>query len=175
MHGVAFDALPAPTRDAIELYCTQHSMPVWRMRYRQSIDIVTRATEIMRNLRGHRRRLVGLPASVRVDSAIPGELPTTRTFVLEEIGQGGARLIGEAPIAPGTGLSFTVPGSTISGNGVVRHVQTLHTPVALLFSMGVEFNRLPGGRTRTLPWSKPLAMLGGSTNGNGGRESAQIS
>src|SRR5205085_1300476 len=68
MHGIAFNEMPVETRDAIELYCTQHSMPVWRMRYRQSIDILTRTTEVVRNLRGHRRRLVGLPANVRVDS-----------------------------------------------------------------------------------------------------------
>jgi cellulose synthase (UDP-forming) len=175
MHGIAFDPMPAQTRDSIELYCTQHSMPMWRMRYRQSIDILTRTREVIRNLRGHRRRLVGLPANVRVGSPIPGEPEMTRTFVLEEIGHGGARLIGDAPIPPGTDVSFTVPGSTLSGTGVVRHVQTLQTPVAVMFSMGVEFNGLPGGHKRAVPWRAPLALLSGSSNGNGGRESAHVS
>src|SRR5688572_3932255 len=30
MHGVAFADMPVNLRDAIELHCTQHSMPVWR-------------------------------------------------------------------------------------------------------------------------------------------------
>ena len=57
-----FGEMPMETRDAIELHCTHHSMPMWRLQYRQSIDIVTRASEVMRNLRGDKRRLVGLPA-----------------------------------------------------------------------------------------------------------------
>ncbi len=163
MHGVAFDKLPMEARDAVELYCTNHSMPVWRMRYRQSIDIVTRATEVVRNLRGGRRRLVGLPASVRVQTATPDETAFARTLVLEDIGDGGARLIGETPIEPGTAISFTVPGSHLSGSGVVRHVQSLQTAVTVRFSMGVEFEGA-NGRRRSLSRFVPLALLLGSSD-----------
>jgi hypothetical protein len=124
-------------RDAIELYCTHHSMPMWRIRYRQSIDIMTRAGEVMHNLRGGRRRLVGLPARVQVCET--GQAPATRTFILEDYSPRGARLIADAPITPGSTVSFEVPGSTERRTGTVRHVQSLQTNLAILFSIGVEF------------------------------------
>jgi cellulose synthase (UDP-forming) len=158
LHGMSFVDLPIESRDRIEMYCTNHSMPMWRMRYRQSIDIVTRATEVIRNLRGGRRRLVGLPASVRIENA-PAGTDMTRTLVLEEIGTGGARLIGESLIPPGTPISFTVPGSSLSGSGIVRHVQSLQTSVSVLFSMGVQFNTLPSANRSALGRFNPLALL----------------
>jgi len=135
MHGVAFGELPIEVSDAIELHCTSHSMPAWRGKYRQSIDILTRAGEIMRNLRGQRRRLAGLPARIVSGvglNALPG------TLILEDISGNGARLVGASPIPPGTRISFEVPGAQVSGAGVVRHVQMLSTSSAALFSMGVE-------------------------------------
>ncbi|MBA3670989.1 MAG: glycosyltransferase [Gemmatimonadaceae bacterium] len=145
MHGVLFDELPMEARDAIELYCTHHSMPMWRLKYRQSIDIMTRTAEVMRNLRGGgRRRLVGLPARVRVEGGegvTAAELPGM--MILEEISTKGARLIGDAPITPGLVISFDVPGAGVSGRGTVRHVQSLRTSVAVLFSMGIQFDEPP--------------------------------
>lgn len=152
MHGVAFDELPMEVRDAIELYCTGHSMPMWRMKYRQSIDIITRASEIVRNLRGTRRRLAGLPAQVYVNGAgdsDPAQL--SGLMILEEMSDGGARLVGAAPIEPGTSITFNVPGAKVSGAGIVRHVQALETSVAILFSMGVEFNAVPVSSRSWLP------------------------
>jgi cellulose synthase (UDP-forming) len=143
MHGVRFAELPMEDRDAIELYCTQHAMPMWRIRYRQSIDIVTRAGEVMRNLRGGRRRLVGLPARVRTESTVAS---APRMFILEDYSSSGARLIGDSLIPPGTLVSFDVPGGTVSGTGTVRHVQSLQTDMAVLFSIGVEFPAAPRRR-----------------------------
>jgi cellulose synthase (UDP-forming) len=137
MHGIEFDEMPIEDRDAIELYCTQHSMPMWRIRYRQSIDIVTRASEVMHNLRGGRRRLVGLPARIRTEAV---SAPVSRTFILEDYSKAGARLIGDAPIAPGTRLSFEVPGGSVKGTGTVRHVESLQTDLAVLFSIGLELS-----------------------------------
>ena len=146
MHGVEFDPLPVEDKDRIEMYCTQHSMPVWRMRYRQSIDILTLATQVLRNVRGRRRRLAGLPANVTVGAAdLAAE---SRTLILEEMSDGGARLVGDAPIEPGIRVTFDVPGAKISGAGTVRHVQALQTPIAVLFSMGVEFDTVPVTRGR---------------------------
>jgi cellulose synthase (UDP-forming) len=136
MHGVEFGDLPVEVRDAIELHCTQHSVPVWRGKYRQSIDILTRAGEVMRNLRGGRRRLAGLPARLVSAAGLNGG-----TLILEEMSGTGARLVGLAPIPPGTEISFTVPGADVSGSGVVRHVQMLPTAAAALFSMGIELGR----------------------------------
>jgi cellulose synthase (UDP-forming) len=146
MHGVEFDPLDVETRDAIELYCTQHSMPMWRMKYRQSIDILTLATQVMRNVRGQKRRLAGLPAKVTLAAATDAP----RMLILEEMSDGGARLVGDAPIDPGTRITFDVPGAKISGGGTVRHVQALQTSIAVLFSMGVEFDSVPVSRMRRM-------------------------
>ena len=143
MHGVLFGDVPIETRDAIELHCTHHAMPMWRLQYRQSIDIMTRASEVLRNLRGDRRRLVGLPATVSVRSSggeSAGELPGS--MILDEMSTRGARLIGSAPIAPGTSIEFHVPGTAIKESGTVKHVRSLETPSHLpLFTMGVSLER----------------------------------
>ena len=141
MHGVEFDGLPIEDRDAIELYCTQHSMTVWRKRYRQDIDILTRAGEVMRNLRRRRRRLAGLPTRVTVQEPSEGnELPAL--MILEDISDTGARLVGTAPVAPGTTVTFDVPGTSLRKRGVVRHVQALQSQLSVLFSMGVSLTSL---------------------------------
>ena len=150
MHGVQFDGLPMEDRDAIELYCTQHSMTMWRIRYRQSIDIMTRAAEVMNNLRGGRRRLVGLPAQVRTESTSAAP----RTVIVEDFSDAGARLISDAPIAPGTTISFEVPGGSVKGTGTVRHVQSLQTDLAVLFSIGVEF---PSAKRRRWAFGREAA------------------
>ena len=116
-------------------------MPIWRMKYRQSIDIFTRANEVVQNLRGTRRRLAGLPAQVYVNGtgdADPAKL--SELMILEDMSDSGARLVGAAPIAPGTSITFNVPGAKFSGAGTVRHVQALQSSVAVLFSMGIEFD-----------------------------------
>ncbi|HUF49876.1 MAG TPA: glycosyltransferase [Longimicrobiales bacterium] len=135
-HGVAFGELPIEARDAIELHCTQHAMPAWRQRYRQSIDIVTRVTEVMRSMRRDRRRLVRLPARVqRLDG---GAATDTELLILEEISARGAKVVGQAPIVPGTQIRFDVPGTGISEVGVVRYVNAVETWMAVQFEMGIE-------------------------------------
>ncbi len=141
MHGIEFAEMPVAVSDAIELHCTHHAMPAWRQKYRQSIDIITRAGEIVRNLRGQKRRLAGLPA--RLSVAAKGAAPRPRMMILEEMSEGGARVIGPEPITPGTPVSFEVPGADVRGTGIVRHVQMLPTLTNSLFSMGIE---LDGGR-----------------------------
>ena len=141
VHGVEFGDMPIEVRDAIELHCTQHAMPMWRLKYRQSIDIMTRASEVVRNLRGDRRRIIGLPATVSViDGSVedPAELP--QMLILEEMSLKGARILGDAPIPPGTAVTVEVSGAPITLAGKVRHVRTLETPIQVLFSMGVELD-----------------------------------
>lgn len=161
VHGVLFGNMPMETRDAIELHCTHHAMPMWRLQYRQSIDIVTRAGEVMRNLRGDKRRLVGLPATVHViagDGLDAGDLPGS--LILDEMSERGARLISTEPIAPQTTIRFEVPGTTISASGTVRHVRSLETPAHVLFSMGVALDR-PDSKWR-FPFSRASATQGGA-------------
>jgi hypothetical protein len=155
MHGVEFDDMPVAVRDAIELHCTHQAMPAWRLKYRQSIDIITRTGEIMRNLRGQKRRIAGLPALLSiVDGSVT---PGARMMVLEEMSDNGARVIGSEPIHPGTSVSFEVPGANVRGAGIVRHVQML--PLAnSLFSMGIELDgaRPPRGWRSLLSRVRPV-------------------
>lgn len=161
MHGVAFGDMPVTVRDAIEVHCTHHAMPAWRLKYRQSIDIITRAGEIMRNLRGQRRRVAGLPTMLSVGGADSVPAAGPRMMILEEMSDNGARVIGTEPINPGTPVSFEVPGANVRGDGVVRHVQMLPTLTNSLFSMGIELDgarpvrgwrsMLPRSRTPDVP------------------------
>lgn len=151
MHGVAFGDLPMHIKDAIELHCTQHAMPAWRLRYRQNIDIMTRAQEMVRNLRSQKRRLVGLPAKVVVEG-IEGTVGNTfaegeaTMLILEEISEKGARLVGTSALVPGTRIHFDVPGITVSGRGTVRHVRMMETPMAIMYTMGIELDKVSRGR-----------------------------
>ncbi len=163
LHGVLFGDMPMETRDAIELHLTHHAMPMWRLQYRQSIDIVTRASEVMRNLRGDKRRLIGLPATVHVmsaDGSDAGELPGS--FILDEMSSQGARLISDSPIAPQTMVRFEVRGTTIKASGTVRHVRSLETPAHVLFSMGLTLNRRPKSKWR-IPFSRSGPAPAGKT------------
>jgi len=136
--------------------------------------------EVMRNLRsgGGRRRLAGLPAQVAV-----GTGAALSTFILEDISERGARIVGGTPIAPGTAVRFDVPGTHVSGAGLVRHVQTLRTPLSILFSMGVELNTVPRaagsrrwlgiGRRRLAPTPAPEAAHGTLAATEAGADAAQ--
>jgi hypothetical protein len=68
--------------------------------------------------------------------------------------EAGATLIGDAAIPPGTALSFTIPGSPVTGRGIVRHVRSLETSLAVLFSIGVAFDE---PKRRSLPWRSRLS------------------
>src|SRR5687768_4677779 len=121
VHGVEFGELPIEVRDAIELHCTQHAMPMWRPKYRQSIDIITRANEVVRNLRGDRRRIIGLPATVSLVKGFSGEtVELPQMLILEEMSTRGARVVGDAPIPPGTAITVDVSGAAITLAGTVR-------------------------------------------------------
>jgi len=146
-HGVHFQDLSIETRDAIELHCTQHAMPAWRQRYRQSIDIVTRAAEVVRSARRDRRQHVLLPAEVAVLDGPPRAHEEPQgVLILEELSARGARLIGDYGLDPGTRIHIAVPGARISEEGIVRHVDIVQTSMAVQFAMGVELvlKRRPG-------------------------------
>ena len=68
--------------------------------------------------------------------------------------EGGARLVGGTPIAPGTSVRFAVPGTAVTGSGIVRHVQTLQTPLSIHFSMGVELANTPAPSRRWLGFGR---------------------
>ncbi|HEY1953538.1 MAG TPA: glycosyltransferase [Gemmatimonadaceae bacterium] len=135
-HGVRFDDLPIETRDAIELHCTHHSVPMWRMKYRQSVNLVGRAVEMLANIRGERRHQVKLPARVTLETDDPAG-PTETLALLEDMSPGGARLLMEMPVAPNSIVNFEVPGTTFSGKGRVVFNRILESPMKTRFIVGI--------------------------------------
>jgi cellulose synthase (UDP-forming) len=138
VHGVEFGDLPPGTRDDIEMHCTHHAVPLWRLRYTQSVQILDRAVELLRkNTRHGRRRRVGLPATVQVRDAETGKLRQT-VVLLEEAGAGGVRLLAEELFAPGSLVSYEVPGTAVNGVGRVVFVRMLESPIAARYVIGLS-------------------------------------
>ncbi|MDQ6872671.1 MAG: glycosyltransferase [Gemmatimonadota bacterium] len=135
-HGVQFDDLPVETRDAIELHCTHHSVPMWRMKYRQSLNLFNKAVEMMANIRGEKRFFVQLPARVLIEGE-EGEPPTEGLALLEDVSAKGARLLMEVPVPPNRLVQFEVPGTTFSGAGRVVFNRTLESPMKVRFVVGL--------------------------------------
>ena len=154
VHGVRFEAVPIDVRDAIELHCTQHAWPVWRNKYRQSLDLMVRASEVVRNARASIRRPVMLPAHVFVTD---GDRDVQLPGLLEELSRNGARLLMEAPFAPGTPLRFEVPGTSLHASGEVVFSRAIESPMSVRFSVGVTLlpigssNRPAGSLTDRTP------------------------
>lgn len=147
VHGLQFEEIPVTVRDAVELHCTQHTVPIWRKRYRQSVDVLARASEVMRNLRAVKRVRVQLPARLVVGE---GDEQITGGGLLEEISVRGARLLVETTIVPGTPIQFDVPGTGITGSGTVVFSSALESPMSVRFTIGVQLDApLPMGRVRS--------------------------
>ena len=136
-HGVQFDDLPIETRDAIELHCTHHSVPMWRMKYRQSVNLVGRTVQMLANIRGERRYSVKLPARVTVEGDTL-QSQTEGLALLEDLSPRGARLLMETPVAPNSVINFEVPGTSFSGRGRVMFNRILESPMKTRFVVGVE-------------------------------------
>lgn len=143
-HGLRFVDLPLDSRDAIELHCTHHAVPLWRQVYRQSVDPVARVIERFADMRGGRRRYVGLPALVRVRDG--DETVDAGIGLLEETSAEGARLMLENPIPPGTRVEYEVPGTTLAGSGTVVFNRAFESPMLVNFAIGVR--REPVRRSR---------------------------
>ena len=135
-HGVQFDDVPVETRDAIELHCTHHSIMMWRMKYRQSINLLNRTVELIANIRGEKRYVVQLPARVEIDGA-DGEPPTEGLALLEDLSPSGARLLMEVPVPPDRVVHFDVPGTNFSGKGRVVFNRVLESPMKVRFVVGL--------------------------------------
>jgi cellulose synthase (UDP-forming) len=135
-HGVQFDDLPMESRDAIELHCAHHSVPMWRMKYRQSQNLLSRAVELFANIRDEKRFYVQLPARVVIEGE-DGEAPTEGLALLEDVSPSGARLLMEVPVPPLRLVTFEVPGTSFSGNGRVVFSRVLESPMRVRFVVGL--------------------------------------
>jgi hypothetical protein len=142
-HGLRFDELPLATRDLIELHCTHHSVPLWRTRYRQSIPVFEHVASWFNDQRGSKRRLVQLPAIVRVRPKGAKAMVDTGIALLEDASTQGARLIMENPLEPGTPLRFDVPGTSLAGRGTVVFSRAFESPMNVRFVVGVSLDQSP--------------------------------
>lgn len=140
--GVRFEGVPVDVRDAIELHCTQHAVPLHHSRYSETLQLLSRTTGWVRDARRERRRRVHLPARVAVGRG-PGEGAPggRRTALLDEVSAGGARLVMDEPVPPGTPIRFRVPGSEIRGRGRVVFSRAEETPIGVRFAIGVRRNQ----------------------------------
>ena len=161
-HGVRFDEVSIAARDKIELHCTHHSVPMWRKRYRQSLDFFGKASEVFSNARGGRRYTVQLPVQLSIEGP-DGTVRDETGGLLEEVSARGARLLVENPIAPGTTVRFGVAGTTLEGVGRVVFSSALESPMSVRFNVGLA---LQGG--------SPLPMLRHRARPNRGKLAVQV-
>jgi cellulose synthase (UDP-forming) len=154
-HGMRFDELPVATRDVIELHCTQHSVLLWRARNRQSVPVFDHVTSWLKDHRASKRRLVQLPAIVRVRPKDGRAMVDTGIALLEDVSGQGARLVMENPLEPGTPVRFEVPGTSLGGRGTVVYSRAFESPMNVRFAVGVSLDRSPTPATgidRVLRW-----------------------
>jgi len=137
LHGVRFDEPSIEDRDAIEIHCTQHSVPLWRRRYRQSLGLMARATEVVRNARTSTRRVIELPAHITITSPDGGTI-TEEAGLLEDVSRDGARLLLDREVPIGAQLTFAVPGTSLNGGGEVMFTRMLESPMSVRFTVGVR-------------------------------------
>ncbi len=153
--GVAFDGVPLRVRDAIELHCIQHAVPLERAQYSGSRDLFTRTREWTRNSRRERREQVRLPARVWVRRA-PGapEEAGRHMAYLAEISASGARLVMDEPVEPGSLVRFAVPGTKIRGVGRAVFSHATETPIGVRFAIGVRRSGAEPPRQKPVPERK---------------------
>jgi len=151
-HGIQFDETPLAILDAIELHVTHHAIPMWRMKYRQSINLFSRVIEVLGNIRGEKRRLVQLPAKVVVE-ADHDEPESIGIALVEDVSKGGARLLMEIPVEPGRMVRYEVPGTPIAGRGTVVFNRSLESPMRTRFVVGVAKTK-----ARRMIWPKALSF-----------------
>jgi len=154
VHGIRFLDLSIEARDAIELHCAHHSVPLWRSRYRQSMPVFTHAFERLSDGRVGRRRAVQLPALVR--QCTPDGHCDLGMGMLEEVSESGARLVLEDPVAPGSRIVYDVPGTAIAGSGIVMFNRAFESPTNVRFAVGVQRDRPSTDAVPLLdPWGAP--------------------
>jgi cellulose synthase (UDP-forming) len=154
-YGIAFEEVPLNVRDAIELHCTQHAVPIWQQEHRMAADLFARTQTWFRNSRGDRRRRVRLPAIVSIEKGVQGVRGAPeRLALLDDFSRSGARLVLDEPVPPGTRIRFTVPGTSLRGHGRVAFSRAMETPVGVRFAVGVR--RVTRHPTVTIPSREPV-------------------
>lgn len=136
-HRVEFNEIDLQARDAIEMHCIQHAVPIWQLQYRNTMKLFEQATDWMRNARREQRRIIRMPCNVRMTDEKGRSVPN-RLGLLEEMSQSGARLILDRPVHPGTALEYRIPGTDVRGEGTAVFSTALETPLGVRYAIGIR-------------------------------------
>jgi hypothetical protein len=120
------------------------------MKYRQSMNLFSKAAEKVGNVRDEKRYYVQLPARVFIEGE-DGAPPAEGLALLEDVSATGARLLMEMPVPPNRVVAFDVPGTNFSGKGRVVFNRTLETPMKVRFVVGLG-RQVRGSRRKT--WNR---------------------
>jgi hypothetical protein len=116
------------------------------------MPVFAHAFERLSDLRIGQRRRVQLPALVTA-AAADGTDADIGLGMIEEMSDAGARLVLEAPVEPGTRVTYTVPGTDIAGSGTVVFNRAFESPASLRFAVGVRREREPSEPIWKRPWA----------------------
>jgi cellulose synthase (UDP-forming) len=140
IYGVQFNGVDWHSRDAIELHCAQHAMPLGRQRYDESGASISAAFRRFSDDRRERRVRVGVAAHI-----LAGPKSQERELgigVIEEVSGQGARVVTDHPIAPKTLIRLRVPNRAQDIDARVVFMHALETTLGTRFLLGLD-TRVP--------------------------------
>jgi cellulose synthase (UDP-forming) len=156
--GVEFDSLSTDARDAIDLHCAHHVIPLERQRHREGGLTARGALRRLRELRIERRVAVGMPA--HVSTGEPGGMRDLGVGLLEDVSPRGGRVLLDHPVDDGSLMTLQIPGSTISTGGRVVFVHELETSLGVRFVAGFQTESADGTeRPITTRWFGEISRL----------------
>ena len=135
IYGIRFDDLSTRDRDAIDLHCAHHAVPIHRLSFEEENRPFRRMANWVYDARGESREFVHLPVTVHLVDSETGE---PQLGYLVEVSSGGARMVVEEPPSPGVRIRYDVPGCSVGGIGEVASVRAIETPMGVLFSVGLR-------------------------------------
>jgi cellulose synthase (UDP-forming) len=136
LYGVAFDELRPEDRDAIDLHCAHHAVPVQRLTYEETNQPFRRMARWAYDPRSERRYRMELPAFIEIEDEDGTSEP--RLGSLRERSRTGARLLIDRPVQPGATVWYSVPESNLRSRGQVTSVRAMTTPIGTLYVLGVR-------------------------------------
>ena len=156
-YGARLEPLEPADRDAIDLHCTQHAVPLHRTFFRDSRRPLEALRRLLTEQRTRERYTVRVPVHVsypvnggpRPDGKSPpgngapanGAAPVEQLGYLEELSRDGARLIVSHPPSPGGQVRFRTSGNGACEEGRAVAVHAMHTPMGVVFSVGIRRDR----------------------------------
>jgi Glycosyltransferases, probably involved in cell wall biogenesis len=131
--GVEFDSLTLEALEAIDLHCA-HRVSALEPEPAAVSGSSGPTLRRLRELRGARRRPIGIPA--RVTGTVSGVTTELGDAVLVEASPRGGQVLLDQPVEEGTILTLRVPGTTQMVSGTAEYVQAMQTAAGLRFAVG---------------------------------------